>query len=424
MIDYIQPAHMNRRHYLYSILYLISSLFVISCDLNKDDDSQIPATENKYLVNYQEVSSADDILVKAMLQEYEKQIPGSTANFSSLVKHGVRVYKMSYKTTFNNRSILASGLVCIPKGGLTGPYPLLSFQNGTNTLHTKAPSVNYQDPALALIEAVSSFGYIVAIPDYLGFGSSKEMFHPYLDRASTVKSVLDMLRAVNEMVSSKYLNINMNKDLYLMGYSQGGWASMALKQEIETRHPEEFNLRGTACGGGPYNLISFMNHLLGLTTYPMPVFIGYLFNSMINVGNIQVALTSIFNLPYATQIPGLYNGTRDNAYINKELTESISSLFTHDFRTSYKTSATYTTLIAELEKNSIEPWKTTTPLFLRHGEADTYVPSFLSTELHEKLVEKGTAQNMLNFATYPKEDHNSAILPFGADALKWIISLK
>jgi hypothetical protein len=44
------------------------------------------------------------------------------------------------------------------------------------------------------------------MPDYLGFGSSDNMFHPYLHKESTVQTVLDMLRAVDELASIKNIS--------------------------------------------------------------------------------------------------------------------------------------------------------------------------------------------------------------------------
>ena len=49
-----------------------------------------------------------------------------------LILNDVTVYKIVYKTTVKNQETEASGLVCVP--AVKGSYPVLSFQNGTNTL--------------------------------------------------------------------------------------------------------------------------------------------------------------------------------------------------------------------------------------------------------------------------------------------------
>ena len=108
----------------------------------------------------------------------------------------VDVYKMIYLTEINGDDIEASGLVCIPSEA--GSYPVLSFQNGTNTKHSDAPTEKVSDVSYTLVEAIASMGFIVVIPDYPGFGSSAQIPHPYLIAEPTVQAIVDMFRAVKE----------------------------------------------------------------------------------------------------------------------------------------------------------------------------------------------------------------------------------
>ena len=109
----------------------------------------------------------------------------------------VTVYKIVYKTTVNNQDINASGLVCVP--ATPGDYPVLSFQNGTNTVNAYAPSQFPSDYSYQMIELIASLGYIVVISDYPGFGASASIPHPYLVKEPTVRSLVDNLYAVKEL---------------------------------------------------------------------------------------------------------------------------------------------------------------------------------------------------------------------------------
>ena len=115
------------------------------------------------------------------------------------------VHKLIYKTVVDDESINASGLVCVPSS--PGEYPVICFQNGTNTLNSYAPTEYPLNPVLQMVEAVASMGYIVVIPDYPGFGASAQIPHPYLITEPTVRSIIDMLYSVNELwrVNSKML---------------------------------------------------------------------------------------------------------------------------------------------------------------------------------------------------------------------------
>ncbi len=412
---------MNRRFYLLIVAFALPFFIFVSCDL-KDDDGQVPVTTNTYLVNYTQVNSAPLNLIKIAFEQIEKESP-VPISLSAKAKYGVWVYKMSYKTTFKNKEVVASGVVCVPMTDSSEQFPILSFQNGTNTLNSKAPSNNINDEYFILIQSIASLGYIVVIPDYLGFGTSSNMFHPYLDKESTVKSIIDMYGAVKEMCSSKYLDINMSKDLYLMGYSQGAWASMALTHEIETKYANNFNLKGTAAGGGVYDLTTLIDYIMGQNTYPMPVYLGYIFHSYIQKGSVSFTYQDVFNAPFAASIPGLYNGQRDGAFINSQLSTDIKTLFANEFRTNYKTAEKYASLRAALKANSVEPWKTNVRIFMRHGAADTYVPPFQSLNMYEGFVARNVAEGLINYGTIPMQNHNDAVFPFGIFALNWLLSL-
>ena len=81
------------------------------------------------------------------------------------VSHSVDIYKVIYQTEVDGETINASGLICIPSG--SGEYPVLCFQNGTNTVNDQAPSENAQNPGYQFVEVIASTGYVVIIPDFL-----------------------------------------------------------------------------------------------------------------------------------------------------------------------------------------------------------------------------------------------------------------
>ncbi|HDJ34282.1 MAG TPA: phospholipase, partial [Bacteroidetes bacterium] len=106
-------------------------------------------------------------------------------------------------------------------------------QNGTNTLLDNAPSTNPNYELYQLLQSVASMGYVVVIADYIGFGASEQIFHPYLHRESTVQCLVDMLRAVDEFWEDVSTEITPLNSYYLIGYSQGGWSTLALLSALE-----------------------------------------------------------------------------------------------------------------------------------------------------------------------------------------------
>ena len=100
------------------------------------------------------------------------------SGFKPYVVSDVSIYRIVYKTTVNGEEINASGLVCVP--ATSGSYPVLSFQNGTNTINSEAPSEFPLNYTYQLIESLASMGFVVVIADYPGFGESSQIPHPYL----------------------------------------------------------------------------------------------------------------------------------------------------------------------------------------------------------------------------------------------------
>ncbi len=204
-------------------------------------------------------------LINGLLDIASASVP-EISNIKPLVTTDVNVYKIVYKTTVNGNQINASGLICVPV--TSGEYPVLSFQNGTNTVNADAPSNNPANFSYQLVEFIASMGYVVLIPDYPGFGESSQIPHPYLIKEPTVRSLVDMLYTTKEIGSKEFPGITFKNEYYLLGYSQGGWATLALDKAIEQDYNSDFNLKGTSCGAGPYNILQLLEGIINQPDYP------------------------------------------------------------------------------------------------------------------------------------------------------------
>jgi predicted esterase len=404
------------KNYTRGILIILLIFSISSCHnlFNNDDDEP----ETIYLVSYEMVRSYLPVMVETVFEQLVGQYP-EMASMQERVNHGIIIYKITYKTTFKGESQLASGLVCVPTG--EGSFPVISYQNGTNTLHSNAPSVNPNYDYYILLEAIASTGFVISMPDYLGFGSSDNMFHPYLHKESTVQTVLDMLRAVEELATVR--EFSLNNELYLTGYSQGGWATMQVQKAIEEDFSGEFNLKASAPCAGPYDLKSINEYILSQETFPMPYYFGYLYNSLINLDEEAVPpIAEVFNAPYDSLVPTLFDGSKSGEEINAELTTDVAELFTENYRLNFKTDTLFYSLKGILEANSIEAWNTSIPTKIIHGKADTFVPAVVSENIYNDFVTKG-AGNRVEFIEIPETDHIGGIVPAGLISIGWFLDL-
>ena len=334
----------------------------------------------------------------------------------------VDIYKVKYKTTVSEKTINASGLVCVPPA--PGEYPVICFQNGTNTVNAYAPSEYVLNPVYQLVEIVASMGYVVVIPDYPGFGESADIPHPYLIAEPTVRSIVDMLYAVKEISPDKLSGASVSDELYLIGYSQGGWATLAVDKAIEQDHSSDFNLKGTVCGAGPYDLTLLFRQMTNATSYPMPVYIGYIINSYSIYDQFTNKVSDILNEPYASRLSTLYTGTLTSEEINDQLTTTISDLFTTDFLSGFESDAKFSSVRHALEVNSVTAWNTSVPLFLIHGGGDTSVNPLSTENMYTAMLEAGTSGQTCKKEIIPGLDHGDAIVPAMVKGLLFIRNLQ
>ena len=397
-----------------SFLIFVSFTIITSC--RKDD----LGTDYSYFVSKELSVSYSKVYINSLIDIVSESIP-EINSLKPLVMSDVNIYKMVYKTNINGNQIIASGLVCIP--ATDGDYPVLSFQNGTNTVNTYAPSefaISYQ---YQMIEIVASMGYIVVIADYPGFGESTQVPHPYMLAEPTVRSLVDMLYAVKELTNSELPGIKLRDEFYLLGYSQGGWATLALHKALETDYYDDFNLIGSACGAGPYNIFLLMQGMLDAATYPMPVYIGYILHAYISYNQFSNPITDILKEPYATRLSSLYTGLLNSDQINNQLSTSISDLITPEFLSGYTSSPEYSTVREAMNNNSITAWHTYKPLLLIHGGNDTRVNPVSTENMYSEMIQAGTSQDICKKVIIPNVDHGDGVVPSMIEGILFLINL-
>jgi pimeloyl-ACP methyl ester carboxylesterase len=403
------------------IIFRVSTLFVViivtlvSC--SKDDDSQ----GYSYYISKELAVTYNKGYINNLLDIVSGSIP-EVSSLKPLVVSDVNIYKVVYKTTIDGKQIEASGLVCVP---LTpGDYPVLSFQNGTNTVNAYSPSefaINYP---YQLVEIIASMGYVVVIADYPGFGESFPLPHPYLVAEPTVRSLIDMLYAVKELSISELNGISLKNEYYLLGYSQGGWATLELHKAIETDYSTDFNLIGSACGAGPYNIFLLMQSMLNATNYPMPVYIGYIINAYKAYNQFTNPVTDILNEPYATRLGSLYNGFLSSDEINAQLTTSLTQLITPGFLSGFASSANYSSVRKALNENSITPYHSYKPLLLIHGEKDTDVNPSATETMYSGMIQAGTSPELCKKVIVPGVGHGDGVAPCMIQGILFLNSLR
>ncbi len=407
---------MNHKIILRLFFLILASVSVFtSCTKEKSNKNYT------YYVSSENSSSYTEDYINTMIDLASVSLPEATG-LKPYIQSGVNCYKIVYRTIINGQDIEASGLVCVP--GTPGEYPVLSFQNGTNTLNALAPTEFPGDYTYQMVEMVASMGYVVVIADYPGFGESSQIPHPYLVKEPTVRSLIDLLFAVQEMVSNELPEITLKNDYSLIGYSQGGWATLAMDNEIEQNYSSDFNLTGIVCGAGPYNISILLQGMVTQDIYSNPVYIGYIVNAYSAYDQFVNPVTDIMNEPYASRLSMLFDGMHSSSEINSQLNDTLSKLLTPEFISGFTASEKYASVRTALKDNSVEAWHTYKPLLLIHGENDKTVSPVSTETLYAAMIQSGTSPDICQKVIVPGVDHSDGAAPSMIQGILFLLNLR
>lgn len=364
--------------------------------------ADVPA-EYTYLVSAQKVGKLDKDTVSGSY----RVLGFLTGSQAPEARNDAGLYFIEYKTLYLGDTVTASGMVGLPE--TSGNYSTVLFYNGTNTDHSAAPSASWDEPGIETILGMSAYGLAVAYPDYLGFGSSSDMMHPYVHKESTVRSGKDMLLALAEL-ADLVADVGISGDLWISGYSQGAWSTLATHQALERTAVDGYSLQGSVAGSGPYDLKSVLDFALAQPEYDSPHFLGYVAWSYATVYDVEDSIKAMFRSPYNLIVAEMYTGAYSGGYIDAQLNSDMDSLFTADFISGFDSGAEYEWFRDLVQENSVTGWNLANPVYLYHGDADTDVPVSNTRNIEQEFLDAGSAASLVDYTELANDDHGSAAL--------------
>jgi len=385
---------MKALNYKYYLIIALSIITIASCSKDDTPDEFIP----EYLVASEQVVelSKDDILA---------QVGGGNMlpdEIEFLIRYGVKGLRLTYTTIdTQGNSVEVSGALLVPIGNFL--KPLISFQHGTITSDDLAPS-NFGSDADIMAFMLASTGFVIAMPDYIGYGVSKHLPHPYEHRATLAYATRDMIRAAREYFKLNNLE-QLDGKLFMTGYSEGGTATMAAFQLMQQDHSSEFDITAVTVGAGAYNKSEFMDWVVS-STEPLEFINSYVwvldtYNSI--YPQLQRSYSSYFNEPWASII--------EEQGVFAEVEANPSILFTQEFIEGV-TMGTDTDFLSAIADNNCYRWLPQSPMQLYHGTSDSYVPYFNSQSAYNAMVELGA--NKVSLIPITDGDHTTSIMEYAA----------
>jgi len=264
--------------------------------------------------------------------------------------YAVTSYRLEYMTTDAQGALIrASGLLSLPVKPAGARSPLLSYQHPILFVDAEAPS-NHAVASEAAV-ALASLGFIVAAADSVGYGVSKGTPHPYLLAAPSAASTLDFLTAARTWRQNN--NVADNGQLFLAGYSEGGYVTMATHRAMQNENsPHLPTLRMQVAGAGPYDVQTTLDVLLDQVREDQPIL-----GALLNPGFLRYLdadiRASIHRLLLAVLLPEDSDVQFDTRVLDYFLGDDRQTL---------------------AQNSSVHAWKPELPVRLFHGRDDETVP--------------------------------------------------
>jgi predicted esterase len=371
----------------------------------------------------------EDVNTSVMLQVVQANINPSATN-----AFGYKAVKISYKTKGqNDEDVNASGLLVIPTAsdeyksylasmGKSFSVSMICDNHGTIFTNAEAPSnveVKNGLPDYALGVSMTGYaGFAAIFPDYIGYGDSNDVAHPYLLKKASAQASEDMIK-----VSIRYMEeegVALNYQLFISGYSQGGYTAMALAQKVEEALAKNVNVMGVAPMAGPYDLEAMGDKEIDAShTMVYPAFLGYLADSY-SYYNDNINISDVLALEETSTFHELFNGSKSAVEIHYVLglTNSYGfaqytadALFSDSFMADYQNS-TDSTLRTELIANSVDDWTPRTKLNLIHCADDEIIPFSITQNTYNNMSENGADVTLTQIPTAYLSQQQDADNPF------------
>ncbi len=336
---------------------------------------------------------------------------------------GYKVYKINYKTKDEfDAEVEASGALVVPT--ITQAFldaykqaykkdfsiSLIAENHGTIFENKEAPTNEINTTAssshvLAVLMTAKA-GFAVAMPDYLGYGASNDNYHPYILKKSSAKVSIDMLRASTKFMIDN--GILFNGQVYISGYSEGGYVAMAMAQEIEKNYSSDFKLKGVAPMAGPYDVSSLgKKEIKSTSNMQYPAFLAYLTNSYTKTYD-DLDLSETINYPDISTYRTFFDGNLSGPAINVSLgmgdgnttfgfqSHTPDALWKQTFIDSYTDDGKFAT---RLSQNNVYDWSPKTKINLIHCIDDEIIPISMAQTAYDKFVEYKADVNITKIPT-------------------------
>lgn len=353
--------------------------------------------------------SAQEVVELELLKTYTKK---QLKDINPLIdaKYDVEVYYIEYTTKkINQEADTASGIISVPTS-LDSKFPVMIYEHGTANDRNSVPS---KDDNQLLSAVIGTYGYVCMFPDYIGLGISKGL-HPYLHPESEAWATIDLLKSIYNLSDEESLNIN--SQIFVTGYSQGGHAAMATSRALQEEG--EYQVTASAPMSGPYSISKEMKAFtLSDEEYG---FCGYLGSVFLNAKFVypdlmkDIDVESVFKSDYAKIIRDFEAETIGLSRMNSRMIALLTAnggkiipklMFIDSVENKLENNPEYP-LNKALKKMDVCDWVPAFPMKMMYCTADNQV-TYRNAVYTDSLMNAKGAENVSAVDVFSSGNHSS-----------------
>lgn len=328
------------------------------------------------LISYEKVETYN----KEYLKKMWKGIGLPT--FITPLKNEVDLYEIYYKTQLpSGKDVVATGLYYVP---ITKSNDISTILYNHGTVTQNRTDYDYNGES-TICKIFAADGYAVAWQDYIGLGKA-DGFHPYQHAESTGQSGVDLLKAIREI--NRDLALKVNQDLFITGYSQGGYSTLAVQKMIQEKYPTVFTVTASSPMSGAYDMAGVQSEVM-VIEYTQPHYLPYLlygYNEIYNI--IDGEFEQIFKAPYDSIIPLYFDKQHNVGEINDILPAIPMDMISEEYANEYRNNPDFA-FMKHLQENNLYEWVPKAPVQLCYCEGDEEVYYKNSIVAYEYMTKNG-----------------------------------
>lgn len=282
----------------------------------------------------------------------------------------------------------------LPQDGKSIPSFIRNYYDDTTKFYA---NVNY--PMM-----MASLGYIVYVPDLLGYGSSRSYNHPFADYRSNGVVIQSFFDACRPFIQQKFQG---HPPLLFTGISEGAGIALGTLRLMEKTG--KYNIQGASLCAGPYNMYASLKWYFTKERMTAFTTMAYKWSGYTIWTNEKRDLNEVFKHPPRKQkaIYSLYDLFFGKRKVHKIYTESIIKRVNQD-DVEIKHIMDFHSPIYFTPKSEI---------ILYHGEKDQIVPVVNSRTANEYFNDNNASST---FNAYPTMGHVSIVQPYLFGTIKWL----